>query len=107
MDESDMYTGVQASFGNEKPDQEDKALIEQQKREATALKVNIDMIREVINDERDAIKDIRSYIQSGLNPEGKPKDPAALMDEYRARELYMGFLDRLENAMANRLGEDT
>lgn len=96
QDDSDLYTGMMGNDVN--PPAVDKE-IEQQKDAAATVAPSADIILTILEAERDAVSDIRSYLQ-------EDRDGEKIKDEFRARELYLGFLSRLETQIRTMLGDN-
>lgn len=98
----DLYTGTNPTdtFGNEdEADVKVEAITEQQ-RALQELLPSVQYIRDICDDEIDAIRDIRSYAKVlGANPTAAKRDE--LFVEYRARELYIEFVNRLKDNIEN------
>lgn len=105
MSDSDLYTGVQPTdagvFGNEAEPQEQKEEREQQLVEATKLLPSIDVVVEVIQKRREAVRDFDSYY-AALGDDVKASQ---IENEYRARQLHLEFLDQLESDISNRVAQ--
>lgn len=95
MDSADLYTGL---MGNDGPTEEATRELENRAEAAERISPSLDVVMTVIEAERSQVSDIRSYLSAGVSKE-------AAQDEYRARELYLGFLDRLEGTLKAMLGE--
>lgn len=94
-----LYTGtVPSTFGNEdEPEAKVEAMTEQA-RMIEELMPSVQWVRDNIDDEIDAVSDLRAYIKTlGDNPAS-----VALMAEYRARELYIGYLTRLKEHVSQK-----
>lgn len=91
--------GSSAAFINDVPNKTADVLKKAQRQQRSDLLPVADDIFMFLNEERDAIKDIRAYIKTLGDSPNKEK----LMAEYRARELYMNYLGRFELWMVNRL----
>lgn len=94
-------TGVNETFGNEEVPQVVDEAIQQQRLEAQELLPSIRAIMATLDEELAAIADIRSYMTT-LGP--KPS-AAKLGEEYRARELYIGMIERLKLNIGNRVAD--
>ena len=109
-DDSDIpYSGgSSAMFLNDplvNPDKESTKKKEEQERKQRQQRSDLLPVAKDIYDfldkERAAIADIRSYL--GQLPPGTTG--LQIKDEYRAREIYMGYLERFEAWMTNRLSK--
>ena len=98
----DLHTGnsaIESTFGNEQiPDAKDEAISEQQ-RELAELLPSVQHIIDACDEEIDAIADIRAYIKEL----GEKADWMSIQNEYRARELYIGFIQRLRDSITDKV----
>lgn len=104
MSEEDLYTGMTGAnetFGNEQPSESTQKEIDKQKTEREELKMNAKYITEVVRAERENVSQFRSYLVK-LPKNVKAEDIQA---EFRARELYLDFLDTLESQIKIKLQE--
>jgi hypothetical protein len=105
MSDADLYTGVlpedAGAFGNEAEPKEQKEEREQQIVDATRLLPSVEVITEVIEKRRRAVRDFDSYY-AALGDSPKAAD---IETEYRARQLHLEFLDSLESDISNRVAQ--
>lgn len=102
--DNDLYTGVDVTdndtLGNEAPNDTQQQAMDEQKSELSKLLPGVEEILKTIDEEKLAVADIRAYISKlGEKPSGDQ-----IEREYRARELYIGFLDRLATNIQSRVG---
>ena len=93
--------GSSAAFINDdlnKPAEKEKKKKVQQRSDLLPVATDIFTF---LNEERAAVGDIRSYLTK-LPPGASA---VQIKDEYRARELYYGYLNRFELWMTNRLSK--
>ena len=98
---SDYYSSTNTShtFGNEGQQTDAQELIEAQKAEIARLMPAAVDIKATIDEEIAAVSDLRAYIKTlGDSPSAN-----SIQKEYRARELYIGFLERLKQAIDNKI----
>ena len=97
-----LNTGMSGqTFGNEEESPvKDEAIAEQQ-LELQKLLPSVAAIIDTLNAEIAAVSDIRAYITS-LGP--KPTADA-IKDEYRARELFIEMVQRLQVNIANKVAD--
>lgn len=98
---ADLYTGAtgQDTFGNEQPTTDVTEVIEAQKAEIARLMPAAEDVLKIIEEEKKAIANIRAYITTlGPSP-----TKTQIYDEYRARELYIGFLDKLAGSIKDKI----
>lgn len=91
----DLATGNSAldgTFGNEFEDDIKVEAISEQQHHLQELLPNVQYVIDVLDDEIEAISDIRAYIKTL----GDKPDAATIQAEYRARELYIGLMERLK-----------
>lgn len=88
------------TFGNEaEADAKQEAIAEQQAA-IRDLMPDVEFLRGYVDNEITAISDIRSYIKElGAKP-----SKAQIEAEYRARELYITFLQRFKGDVDNQVG---
>lgn len=102
FDPDALHTGgSSAIFGNEEQSESTKVEKDKQRRQHNELIPHANDILNYIQEEKSAIADIRAYIKE-LGPKATK---TALMDEYRARELYLGYLERFEKWMILRIAK--
>lgn len=89
------------TFGNESTSVEQDELIQEQALVTSQLLPSVKGIMAILDEEIEAISDIRSYIKT-LDSHADLTD---LTNEYRARELYIGMIERLKSGIANRVGD--
>lgn len=98
----DLSTGTQAieqTFGNEDESAEQKEEIAEQQKQLAELLPSVQNIIDTCDAEIEAVADMRAYMKSlGADPKEN-----VIKDEYRARELYIGFLERLKNTIAEQV----
>jgi hypothetical protein len=101
MEDTNMYTGASSGtvFGNEEQPAEVKEMREEEDKRLQELLPSLEIIFEFVNNEKQAIVDIRAYMKTL----GEKPSASAIQDEYRARELYIGFLDRFQINVQNQL----
>lgn len=99
--DAELYTGVSGneSFDNEKPSKETEKAVQKQIDEIERLMPSVKKVLKTIEAEKGAICDFRSYLKE---PE-RTKSANKIKDEFRARELYLGFLERLESEIRNKV----
>lgn len=101
-DYGDLATGNSAlspTFGNEDVQEIKEEAISEQRQVLAELLPGVKYIEDACEAEIAAISDIRAYIKSlGGNARGE-----AIQDEYRARELYIGFLNRLKTDISDKV----
>ena|ERR1044072_4965096 len=98
---ADLYTSSNGSqtFGNEQPTTDVQEVIQAQKAEIARLMPAADDILDIIAEEVKAVSDIRSYYKTlGDNPTANK-----IQKEYRARELYIEFLQRLAQTISDKV----
>lgn len=95
-------SGVEPTFGNEEQSPEQTEAINEQQRQLAELLPSVQHIIDACDDEIDAISDIRSYKKDigELTTEVKRQ---AFMDEMRARELYIAYIERLKTSIQERI----
>lgn len=93
--------GSSAAFRNDDLNRSAKETIEQQKRQRNELLPVAEDLFAIIRKEIEAIGDIRSYRKT-LGEKPGAKDFEA---EYRARELYVEYLERFQGLLFNRLSK--
>jgi len=102
MDDSSLYTGVdgEGTFGNEKPNESTKAILDEQKRMMTELTPKLQDILTMLEAEKDMILDfISGYVDS-------TKDNDDLFRaELKAAGMYRKYLDNLKTKFALALRE--
>lgn len=101
---SDLHTGnsgIEQTFGNEEISDEQKEAIEEQKLELGQLLPGVDYIKAICQEEIDTVSDIRSYITDL----GSKASKDAVQAEYRARELYITFIENLVTSIDDRVIE--
>ena len=90
-----LHTGnsaVDFGFGNEQVSDDQQEAINEQQQHIADLMPDVEFLREHADAEIAAISDMRSYITAlGPNPSAE-----AIQAEYRARELYIGYLNRFK-----------
>ena len=99
-DPDNLHTGVQPPpevFGNEQLSDEVQAEIEAQREKLKKLVSVADLVITYCEEEREAISDIRSYLSRNI------KKTKEIEIEFRARELYLDFLDRLQNTVTDQI----
>ena len=96
-DVESLHTGLRPTFGNEEQTEGVKAEKLKQKEQRSALTPLAQDIRGYIKEEILAVGDVRSYLKE------QKGSSQAIMDEFRARELYLGYLMRFEAWLTNRL----
>ena len=106
-DESDTVGGYQPprqTFGNEGQSAKTKEAAAQEKAQRAKLQADGEVWLEVLAQERENFKDIRTYVMSlPKNLSGQAKYEA-IMDEFRARELYLNLVKALESQIKLKLG---
>lgn len=102
MDDGDLHTGIvpgDEMFGNEKDSTDVQEQKEEQQAVLEALLPSVEVMKHFVDEEEEAIADIRSYLTKlPDNPDGQ-----RIQDEFRARELYIGFLRRFRSEMIRRV----
>ena len=93
----DLYSGVQVVIGNEAPIQQVQEEVDKQKGELAKFRADYELLSGLIQAERTAIADVRSYLTKNI------KSGEAIQAEFRARELYLDFLTRLDNLLRDSL----
>jgi hypothetical protein len=92
-------SGVEQTFGNETVQPDKIEAISEQKQQLAELLPGVEHIIDACKAEIEAISDIRAYIKElGPNPPDE-----AIRAEYRARELYIGYLNRLMDGIADKV----
>lgn len=106
---SDLQTGnsgVSQTFGNEEVSPAQTEAIEEQRLELAELLPGVDAIKKVLDDEMDAVGDIRGYIKV-LDDKAKethiPVDKDVVFAEYRGRELYIELCKRLKQSIDDKV----
>lgn len=89
------------TFGNETESPVKDEAIAQQQLEVANLLPSVQAIIDTLSAEIEAVSDIRAYIKE-LGP--KPT-AAAIKDEYRARELFIAMVQRLQTNIANKVAD--
>jgi hypothetical protein len=105
FDDPDMpFTGgSSAAFVNDELNKPAEKVKEDAKRQRNELLPVAADILQFIQSEKTAIADIRAYMKEL----GSKPSAAKISEEYRARELYIGYLGRFEQWMINRLSKTT
>lgn len=104
-DDPDMpYSGgSSAAFVNDDLNRPAEKVKQEHRRQRSELLPVANDIFKFVDEEKFAVGDIRSYM-SKLPP---GTSGIEIKDEYRGRELYLGFLGRFEQWMENRLSKTT
>lgn len=103
-----LHTGIRPAptvLGNENQQSEQvkKEMLEQS-NEARALVPIAKTVSDFIAKERDDIKEFHSYLKSLLvRKGGKQPKKEDIEAEFRAREIYLGMLDRFESKIQGRV----
>lgn len=97
-----LHTGnsaVDFSFGNEEVSDDQIEAINEQQRQIAELMPDVQFLRDHADAEIAAVSDMRSYITAlGDNPNAE-----AIQAEYRARELYIQYLQRFKGNLADQV----
>lgn len=95
----DLYTGVSPFPPETETNQQAQR---EQRQRAQELLPSVERLQSVIQDERESVRDIRTYISSlsfADRLKARLGGKSLIEDEFRAREIYLGFLDLLENRL--------
>lgn len=89
------------TFGNEELNAVTDQALHEQDAQTAVLLPSIKAILLTLQAEIDAVADLRAYIKS-LGP--RPS-AAAITSEYRARELYIEMIERLQQNVSNKVAD--
>lgn len=97
--EDDLYTGMSMNPMQPETETNEEALKAERKRLQEMLPT-AQMLQELIQEERESVKDIRTYISTltfADRLKSRLRGKSIIEDEFRAREIYLGLLDMLES----------
>lgn len=101
FDPNSLYAGSSSVFGNEQPQDSVKQQIETQKRQRNDLLPVAKDILEYINKEKTNISNLESFVFE------KIENPQDLLDDLRARKIYLAYLREFEKWITLRLSNTT
>lgn len=97
-DPESLYSGINpGTFGNEEQTEGVKEEKRKQKEQTAELIPLAADIHAFLEEEKRAIGDVRSYLKD------QKSTGEEILAEFRAREIYIGYLTRFETWMNNRL----